>query len=146
MTVRRGRLERLRISLAGLWAGGLACIAAIATPAIFAALPVATAGTVVRRIFAVEAATSLVLGLLLIIVERRLQRDRDGGPALTAEILLPAGAMFCTVAGYYALVPMMAAARAGTGAWSFGALHAASSVLFGLKLLLVLALLWRSTR
>jgi hypothetical protein len=40
---------------------------------------------------------------------------------------------------------MMAAARAGQGAWSFGALHAASSGLFGLKGLLVLALAWRLT-
>ena len=31
-------------------------------------------------------------------------------------------------------------------AWSFGALHAASSVLFGVKGLVVLALAWRLTR
>ena len=53
------------------------------------------------------------------------------------------GALFCTVAGYFALQPMMAAARAGQGAWSFGALHAVSAVFFGLKTLLVLALAWR---
>ena len=58
-------------------------------------------------------------------------------------MLLALGALFCTVAGYYAIQPMMAAARAGQGAWSFGALHGASSVFFGLKGLLVLALAWR---
>jgi hypothetical protein len=38
---------------------------------------------------------------------------------------------------------MMEAARAGQGAWSFGALHAVSSGFFALKGLLVLALAWR---
>ena len=61
-------------------------------------------------------------------------------------MLLVLGTLFCTVAGYYALQPMMAQARAGQGAWSFGALHAASLGLFALKALLVLVLAWRLTR
>jgi hypothetical protein len=40
---------------------------------------------------------------------------------------------------------LMAAARAGQGPWSYGALHAASASLFVLKGLLVLALAWRLT-
>jgi hypothetical protein len=41
---------------------------------------------------------------------------------------------------------MMAAARAGQGIWSFGALHGLSAAMFGLKGLLALALAWRLAR
>ena len=51
--------------------------------------------------------------------------------------------MFCTVAGYFAIQPMMAAARAGQGVWSFAALHGASAGFFALKALLVCVLAWR---
>ena len=44
------------------------------------------------------------------------------------------------------VLPMMAAARAGQGSLSFGALHGLSAGFFGLKGLLVLALAWRLTR
>jgi hypothetical protein len=141
----RSALARGRVALAGLWFGGLLCLAAIAAPAVFAALPSAAAGPVVRRFFAAEAASSVVLGAVLMLLGRRL-RERDDAPVLSAEVLLPAGAVFCTVAGYYALLPMMEQARAGAGPLSFGALHAVSSVFFGVKLLLVAALTWRCTR
>jgi hypothetical protein len=52
--------------------------------------------------------------------------------------------VFCTVAGYFALQPMMAAARAGEGPLSFGQLHAVSAAFYAVKLLLVLALAWRA--
>lgn len=143
----RPALARGRLVLAGVWLGGLLCIAGIATPAAFAALPSATAGGVVRRIFASEAAASLVLGVVLMLFERRLQRDAsEPASALSAEVLLPAGAIFCTVAGYYALLPLLEQARAGQGALSFAALHGISTVFFGLKTALVAALVWRCTR
>ena len=41
--------------------------------------------------------------------------------------------------------PMMVAARADQGPWSFGALHAVSVSLFAPKVLLVGVLAWRST-
>ena len=44
-----------------------------------------------------------------------------------ADTMLALGALFCTVAGYFALQPMMADARAGRGALGFGALHAIST-------------------
>jgi hypothetical protein len=50
------------------------------------------------------------------------------------------------VLGHFALQPMMEAARAGQGRWSFGALHGLSSALFLLKGLLVATLAWRATR
>jgi hypothetical protein len=76
--------------------------------------------------------------LLFIMLERK-----GGGRAMGANVLLALGAMFCTVAGYYALQPMMAAARAGAGALTFGQLHAVSLALYALKTGLVLTLAWR---
>ena len=62
------------------------------------------------------------------------------------DMLLALGALFCTVAGYYAVLPMMEAARAGQAHVSFATLHIVSTGFFTLKGLLVLALAWRLTR
>jgi predicted anti-sigma-YlaC factor YlaD len=132
-------LLRLRVVLPALWAGLLICIAAIATPAVFAVVPSGTAGQIVGRIFAQESVASMVLALVVVMIERRLSPGRQMGVGLAL------GALFCTVAGYYALQPMMQAARAGQGgALSFGQLHAISLGFFALKGLLVLALAWRA--
>ena len=48
------------------------------------------------------------------------------------------------MAGYFALQPMMAAARAGQGPLSFGQLHALSAVFYAVKVVLVAALAWRA--
>jgi hypothetical protein len=61
-------------------------------------------------------------------------------------MLLPAAALFCTLAGYFALQPMLDAARAGQGALSFMTLHLLSMVFFILKTLFVLALAWRCSK
>jgi hypothetical protein len=127
--------------IAALWAGVLLCIGAIAAPAGFALLAPADAGRVAGRLLAIEAYLSLALVMLLFAIERKSARAAAAagtGSAFSTNIVLLFGALFCTVA-------MMAAARAGQGAWSFGALHAASSSLFVLKGLLVLALAWRLT-
>jgi Domain of unknown function (DUF4149) len=132
--------------LAGLWAGVLLCIALLAAPAAFAVLQRADAGRVVGRLFAQEAYLSLLLVVLLFAFERKraLADAQSGrGSVLSTNILLLMGVLFCTVAGYFAVQPMMAAARAGQGAWSFAALHGASAGFFGLKALLVCALAWR---
>ena len=138
--------EHLRRLLPGLWAGVLLCIAAIAAPAVFAQLERADAGRVVGRIFVQEAWLSLALGALLLVIERaRAQRAAEAGTGsiLSTEMLLVLGAVFCTVAGYFALQPMMPAARAGQGPLSFGQLHALSSAFYAVKVLLLLALAWR---
>lgn len=138
-------LYRARAVLAALWGGLLICVAAVAAPSAFAVLERAQAGKLVGRVFELDAQISLGLGLLLLMMERRLQRDSDG-PVVTPNLLLPMAALFCTAAGYYAIQPLMEAARAGKGTWSFGALHAVSSLFFGLKTLAVLALAWRASR
>lgn len=141
---------RLQALLAALWGGFLLCIAFVATPAAFAALERGQAGAYVARVFAVEAQISLALGLVLMLLERRIARDalEAGGSAsqFSARLLLPVVALFCTIAGYYGLQPLMANAKAGVGVASFAALHGASLAFFALKGLAVLALAWISQR
>lgn len=138
--------SRFAAVIAGLWAGVLLCIASIATPAPFAMLPMADAGRVVGRIFEQEAYLSLGVAMLLVFFDRAGRRETvifKSGSVFGTNLMLIFGALFCTVAGYFAVQPMMAAARAGQGALSFGALHAISLGFFALKGLLVLALAWR---
>ena len=133
---------------AGLWAGILLCIAALAAPSAFATLASADAGRFVGRLFMQEAYLSLAVAIVLFVIER--QRTRQGVVAgavsiFSANLVLLLGTLFCTVAGYFAVQPMMVAARAGQGTVSFMTLHAVSGGLFALKGLLVLALAWRLT-
>lgn len=141
------RVDRLRRLLPGLWVGGLLCVAALATPSAFALLPPADAGRVAGRMLAQEAYASLALGIVVLLLERLAARRAAvaGGAQFSAGMLLALGAVFCTVAGYFALQPMMAAARAGQGSLSFGQLHALSAAFYGVKLVLVAALAWRAT-
>jgi hypothetical protein len=141
-------LPRLSGWLSGLWAGVLVAIVAIAAPSAFAVLDRAQAGLVARRLFMIEAHLAVALALALFMVERLLARRaaRETGASLfNANMVLLLGALFCTVAGYFALEPMLEAARAGKGPYSFGALHAAASALYALKMALVLVLAWRTT-
>jgi hypothetical protein len=142
--------SRIQSLLSALWGGLLLCIATVATPSAFAVLERGQAGAYVARVFALEAQISLALALVLMLLERRQSRDaaEAGMPArvLSARLLLPAVALFCTIAGYYGLQPLMADARAGVGVASFGALHGASLAFFAVKGLAVLALAWVSQR
>lgn len=141
-------LSRASVLLPALWAGALLAVAALAAPAAFATLPQADAGRVVSRLLAGEAAMSLGLGMLLLMIERRRARDAaeaGQGSQFSVGMMLAAGALACTVIGYYAVLPQMTAARAGASVLSFGQWHAVSSVFYGLKLVLVLLLAWRAS-
>lgn len=135
------RLARLSRLLPGLWLGWLMCVAGLATPAAFALLERAQAGQLAGRMLAQEAATSLVFALILLLLHR--VKAKHGGPQFGLDFGLVLGALFCTVSGYYGVLPLMEAARAGQGSLSFGALHAISSVFYGVKLLCVAVLAWR---
>ena len=140
-------LQRWRRLLPGLWAGGLLCVAGLATPAPFALLPQVDAGRVAGRMLAQEAYASLVLGIVLLVLERLVARRESAagqGSQFSTGMVLALGAVFCTVAGYFALQPMMAAARAGQGPLTFAQLHALSAVFYGVKVVLVAALAWRA--
>lgn len=139
-------LRRAAALLAGLWSGVILCIAAIGAPASFAIAPRDVAGQVAGQMFAREAYVGLGVALILLMAIRRRTRDdveAGAGSVMSANMLLVLGALFCTVLGYFALQPMMAAAKVGQGALSFGALHGISAVFFVLKGLLILALAWR---
>jgi len=139
-------LARLTRLLPGLWLGGLLCVAGLATPAPFALLERADAGRVVARMLAQEAYASLALGILLLLLERRAARraaEVGQGSAFSAGLALVLGAIFCTVAGYFGLQPMMAVAKQGQGPLSFGQLHAISAAFYAVKVLLVSILAWR---
>jgi hypothetical protein len=141
--------RRVAAWLAGLWAGALWSIGLIAAPAGFALAPAELAGRIAGRIFGQEAHLGLALAVVLFLLLRRQAREAAAagtGSVLSADMLLVLGALFSTVAGYFALQPMLAAARAGQGGLSFGALHGASVALYGLKALLVSLLAWRLTR
>ena len=137
---------RVATWFAGLWGGVLLCVGALAAPSAFTTLLAADAGRFVSRLFAQEAYLSLAMALVLFLIERKRSRDAavtGSGSVLSLNLVLVLGTLFCTVAGYFALQPMIVAARAGQGALSFGALHAVSGGLFVLKGLLVLTLAWR---
>ena len=141
--------KHARRLLPGIWAGWLLCVALLAAPAPFATLASADAGRVAGRMLAQEAYTSLALGLVLLLLERRVARRAAAaghGSGFSLGMMLVLGALFCTVAGYFGVQPLMEPARAGQGALSFGQLHAVSAAFYVVKTLLVLALAWRASR
>jgi hypothetical protein len=142
--------ESLRRLLPGVWFGLLVAIALIATPAASGTLDKASFGAVARAIFAREAPTSFVLGVVLLVIERRDALARHvatGVSQFSTEMTLAMTALFCTVAGYYGLQPMMEQARLGsTSTLTFMQLHAISLGFFGVKGLAVLALAWKAAR
>ena len=134
--------------LAGLWAGLLVGVGFIGAPAGFAVGLPALAGQAAARMFAQEAYASLGVGVLLLVLLRRRARvdaESGAGSMFSTDMLLVLGALFCTVAGYFAVQPMMEAARAGQGSVSFGVLHGVSASFYLMKALLVAALAWRLT-
>ena len=139
-------MQRFAALVAGLWAGLLLGIGAVAAPLAFATLARADAARLVNRVFMTEAYVSLAVAMLLFMFERRRTRDAAEagvGSHVSGNLILLLGTLFCTVGGYFAIQPMLEAARAGEARWSFGTLHAVSSTLFVLKGLLVIVLAWR---
>ena len=127
----------------------LVAVGAVATPAPFALLSRVDAGRVVGRVLAQEAWASLVIGLLLLMLERRAaQRDAASGSGslFSTGMLLVLGTLFCTVAGYFAVQPLLASARIGPSALSFAQLHGVSAAFFAIKLALVAVLAWRAAK
>lgn len=145
-------LNRLLSLCAAAWLGLLMAVAFLAAPSAFKVLDRSAAGALVGRLFALEAPLSLGTALLCAVLswygpraaalhgDGLVHRSRD------ERLWLAMAAALLTVLGYYALQPAMAAARAGTGSWSFGQLHALSLGAYALKLAVVGVLAWRCTR
>ena len=139
-------LHRVAAWLSGVWGGLLLGVGFIGAPAGIAVTTAEVAGRSAGRMFSIEAHASLAAAVVLLMLMRRLTRERPGQAVVSAfntNLFLVLGTLFCTVAGYFVIQPMMAAARAGQGSLSFGALHGISAGFYGLKALLVLALAWR---
>lgn len=143
-------MRRVAAWLSGVWGGLLVGVGFIGAPAGFAVTTAEIAGRSAGRMFAVEANAGLALAVILLILVRQTDRGQPGSlpaaSAFNASVLLVLGALFCTIAGYFVIQPMMAAARAGQGSLSFGALHGISAGFYGVKTLLVLGLAWRLAR
>jgi hypothetical protein len=138
-------LHRIAACLAGLWAGALLGVGLIGAPAGFAVAPSEIAGRSAGRMFAIEADASMAVAVLLLLALRNIKKELPSGSSIDGNVLLVLGSLFCTIAGYWVLQPMMAAARAGEGALSFGALHGLAAAFFAVKALCVVWLAWRLT-
>jgi len=142
--LRPRRLRQAAAWLSGAWAGLIAGIGFVAAPTLFATLPRGDAGRVAARLFAIDAYLGLALGGMVLALALREARDRsDGGSRFSVEMVLALGAIFCVVAGHFALQPMIDAARAGTSGVSFAVLHGVASAFFLVKFGAVAALAWR---
>jgi hypothetical protein len=122
----------------------LLTVALLAAPNAFATLARPEAGAYVSRLFLIDARVSLGMALALLMIEQRLQRDAHPGRLrFNAALLLPLLALLLTVAGYEALQPLLAQAKA-TGSANFALLHGLSMAAFAAKAATVLVLAWRS--
>lgn len=127
-------------------------VAFLAAPSAFKVLDRSAAGALVGRLFALEAPLSLATAAVCAGLAWWLPRASDaaaGAPLRRCRderLWLALLAALLTLAGYYALQPAMAAARAGEGHWSFAQLHALSLGAYALKLAAVGVLAWRCTR
>jgi hypothetical protein len=147
VNVRRPNLRRVAAVVAGLWAGMLICIGAIATRTVFAQADMASARRVARSVLAQEAYIALAVAMLLFILLRQQARAvvAEGEALPKTDLFLVLGTLFCTVAGYFALQPMMAQAMQAQDYARFGMLHGVSTAFFALKGVLVIVLAWRLT-
>jgi hypothetical protein len=99
---------------------------------------------VAARLFELDAYLGLALGAIVLVLALRVARDRpDGGSRFSVEMMLALGALFCIVAGQFALQPMIEAVRAGTSRVSFAVLHGVASAFFVVKFAAVAVLAWR---
>ena len=133
--------------LAGAWCGLVGAVGFVAAPLLFATLPRGDAGRVAARLFALDAALGLGFGaaLLVFALQDAKRNTATGGSRFSAEIVLALAALFCIVAGHYAIEPMLAAAGRGEGP-PFAVLHGVASVFFVVKFVVVAVLAWRLGR
>ena len=139
--------RRVAAWLAGAWAGLVGAIGFVAAPLLFATLPRAEAGRVAARLFAVDATIGVCAGALLLLLAFQMARRaaEEGASRFSTEMLLVLGALFCIIAGHYALQPMMEARSRGESGPSFAVLHGVASAFFVVKFAVVGALAWRLT-
>lgn len=137
------RLLQIRLALSWLWVGQLLAVALLAAPNAFATLARPEAGAYVTRLFQWDARLSMLICVLFLLLEQRIQREATPGRLhFSAGLLLPALALFAVVGGHEVLQPLMNDAR---GTPRFGMLHGLSMAAFAAKTLCALALAWITT-
>jgi hypothetical protein len=143
--VNAARLRQAAAWLAGAWAGAIAAIGFVAAPVLFAMLARAEAGRVAARLFEIDAYIGLGLGtaLLMLALQRSHAGTSGSASRFSAEMLLVLAALFCVVAGHFALQPMIESARQGEAGPSFAVLHGVASAFFVVKFVVVATLAWR---
>jgi uncharacterized membrane protein YidH (DUF202 family) len=133
--------------LAGLWAGLMIAVGFVVAPTLFATLPRADAGRVAGRLFEIDAYVGLAAAVpLLALAMRGPRAARPAGPSrFSVDLMLVLAALFCIVAGYFAVQPMIETARRGEGGPSFAVLHGVASAFFVVKVAAIAVLAWRLT-
>lgn len=139
--------ERFAGWIAGIWTGVMVAIGFVAAPTLFAILPRGDAGRVAARLFEIDAYVGLAAALVLLVLAMRSPRalHRIATSRFSVELMLVLAALFCIVAGYFAVQPMIESARRGEGGPSFAVLHGVASAFFAVKVAVVAALAWRLT-
>ena len=140
-------LRRVAAWLAGAWTGLAGAVGFVAAPVLFATLPRVDAGRAAARLFAVDATIGICFGALLLLLTFQLARRaaEQGASRFSTDMLLVLGALFCIIAGHYALQPIMEGRLRGEPGASFAVLHGVASAFFLVKFLAVGALAWRLT-
>lgn len=140
---------RLAAWIVAVWAGCLLALSAGVAPVAFQIFPREVAGAFMGRLFALEAPASCAVAVLALILYRqgraRLHSEGSAG-GLDGAVLMLAGVIFCTVAGYYGLQPVMAQSRSGSGPMSFAAAHGLSMAFFAARMALLGMAAWRMGR
>ncbi len=139
--------ERLAGWIAGLWTGVMVAIGFVAAPTLFAILPRSDAGRVAARLFEIDAYVGLAAAAVLLVMAMRSPRalHRVATSRFSVELMLVLAALFCIVAGYFAVQPMLETARRGEGGPSFAVLHGVASAFFLVKVAATAVLAWRLT-
>jgi len=106
-------LSRARLLIAALWAGSLWTVGYLVAPVLFARLPDRVlAGTVAGFMFQAEAWFSVVCVLILAGMRFLRQTKEEGW---RSELGLIGIMLACTLLGYFALHPWMAALKEAAG-------------------------------
>jgi hypothetical protein len=111
---------------------------------LFATLPRGDAGRTAARLFAVDAQIGLAAAALLLLLTMQVARGaaEHGASRFSSEMMLVLAAIFCIVAGHYAIEPMMQARAAP----SFAVLHGVAAAFFAFKFVAAAVLAWRLGR
>ncbi|RJG05680.1 DUF4149 domain-containing protein [Noviherbaspirillum cavernae] len=144
---------RTRLLIVTLWVGSLWTVGYLVAPTLFSTLPDRVlAGSIAGSLFRIEAWLSVACTVILLISVRWGGSNPNFTPT-KPWIGLVLGMLACTLVGYFALQPFMAALReaAGPGGvmssdarMQFGILHGISSGIYLMQSLLGVALVLKS--